>query len=149
MSLDPRDRPALERELSLTPFPADGRVLALIVAADELLQAAREQPTVTAVPSSHAEVVPERTPTVVRSGPPAPHEPRQSIAVGFAIEHYGGGQTQLGPELSWRLRFARALYVTVAAQPRRGLVVDGTNGTVSSHLLGGRLALGAGLFSAG
>jgi hypothetical protein len=147
LSLDPRDRPALERALNLTPFPADGRVLALIVAADELLQASREQPTVTAAPPSPVQVVPERAPTVVRSGPSAPTEPRQSIAVGFALEHYGGGQTQLGPDLTWRLRFARTLYVTVAGQTRRGLVADGTNGTVSSRLLGGRLALGAGLFA--
>ena len=147
LSLDPRDRPALERELNLTPFPADGRVLALIVAADELLQASREQPTVTAAPPSPAELAPERTPTVVRAGSAVPSEPRQSIAVGFALEHYGGGQTQLGPDLTWRLRFARALYLTVAGQTRRGLVADGTNGTVSSRLLGGRLALGAGLFA--
>jgi hypothetical protein len=146
LSLDPRDRPPLERELKLTPFPADGRVLALIVAADELLQASREQPTVTATQTAPARLAPEPAPTVIRATPSGPREPRQAIAVGFAIEHYGGGQTQLGPDLSWRLRFTRALYFAVAGQPRRGLVAAGTMGTVSSQLLGGRVALGTGMF---
>jgi hypothetical protein len=146
LSFDPRDRQPLERDLNLSPFPADGRVLALIVAADELLQAAREEPTVTAVPVAPSPIVPEAAPTVVRTRASTRHAPRQAIAVAFAIDHYGGGQTHLGPDLAWRLRVTRTLFVTLAGQARRGNPVDATSGTVSSHLLGGRLGLGLGLF---
>jgi hypothetical protein len=147
LTLEPRDRPVLERHLSLTPFPPDGRVLALVVAADELLQAWRERPAETPpAPPPPPPVVPERAPTVVRAAAPALPPPRQSLAVGFALEHYGGGQTLLGPDITWRLPLTNALFVAVAGQARRGLVANAPTGTVSSRLIGGRLALGVRLY---
>ena len=133
LSLDPRDRPALERELSLTPFPADGRVLALIVAADELLQGGAGAADGDRRPPSRAEVAPERRPP----SSALDHRHRTSrgsqIAVGFAIEHYGGGQTQLGPELSWRLpvRAGASCHRGRPAPPRVGRRWHERNGVVA------------------
>ncbi len=149
LTLDPRDAPALERRLNLTPFPADGRVLALVVAADELLQATRERPAETppAAAPPPPPLAPEHAPTLARSGAPVPQDGRHSLAAGFALERYGGGQTQLGPDLTLRMHVTDTLFVAVAGQARRGLAADATTGTVTSRLLGGRLALGARLYA--
>lgn len=155
LTLDPRTGPPLERALKLTPFPADGRVLALVVAADELLQASRERPAPeTAAPAKPSPAAPpppvkapEPTTTIVQA-PAAPTRPTsRSLAAGFALDHYAGGQTQLGPDLTFRVRLGDGLLVAAAAQARRGLTADATTGTVTSRLVGGRLALGARLWA--
>ena len=123
-------------------------MLALVVAADELLQVARERPETPpaprATPAARARARARRRPQ--RPAGPARGR-RQSLAAGFALEHYGGGQTQLGPDLAWRLRFTSALFVAVAGPGAAGPGRRRHDGDGASRLLGGRLALGACLYA--
>ena len=159
LALGPRggEAPALTRELDLASFPADGRVLALVVAADELLQAARQALGASAAP----EVVTPRTPPAPVPPPVAPPEAtvertaepaatgegrrapgRSGAAVGFSVDHYGGGQVQLGPVLAVRIPLPARLYAQLAADAREGLAADALSGTIASRFAGGRIGVG-------
>jgi hypothetical protein len=105
-------------------------------------------PEAAAPPAAPAEAVPaiERHP----SDAAGPHgEPRAgTLALTFAFDSYGGGQSQLGPEITWRGRVGGSLVASIAASARQGLADHAKAGTFTSRLLGGRLALGAKLLSA-
>jgi len=178
----------LARRLDLNALPPDGRVLALVVAADEMLVAAGTEhqgrlrgssregaepalpgaaeaeappppaappaaPGATAAPAS-PEIAPEPPAT-----PPlaaevahiwAPAEKREpplpwrddGLAATFAFDRFGGGQSQLGLDVTWRRRLRTRWLASLAAQGRQGLTVTARTGTVDSRLLGGRAALG-------
>jgi len=139
------------RRVDLTSFPADGRVLALVVAADELLAATGDQARWRQPPAPEA--IPPETkppaaaiPSVVQQPPPeAPAPPRARLAVGagFAFEHFSGGQTHLGPTLTGTFRPDPRWFLSLSADGRQGRAVATTNAEVTSRLLGGRVAGGA------
>jgi hypothetical protein len=228
LTLEAEGETVLSRRLDLGRFPADGRVLALVVTADELLQVSREParaaapvdppaPRAAASLSVGPSVAPPRAgprpPAPVPASPPAPAPvaptapvavtpppaapppaasiaapimdpvadpaaaaalpPRAPAAPGaptiergaadvaggarvgaataastlaatFAFDSYGGGQSQLGPEITWRGRLGGRACASIAVAGRQGLATSAPLGTVTSRLFGGRLALGAG-----
>lgn len=193
-ALAPRDDAAgiaftLARRLDLNALPPDGRMLAVVVAADEMLVAAgterqrrlRRTSRGGAEPAPPGAVEAEAPPPEVPAAPdavaaPPPTEPDQKqlvapeappmaaevarmqapaekpailvpwrddgLAATFAFDHFGGGQTQLGLDLTWRRRLGLRWLASLAAQGRQGLSVTTSAGTVDSRLLGGRVALG-------
>lgn len=109
------------RDLDLRRIPEDGRALVIAQAADELLRASWAELLIADAPKPRAEVPPE----VVRAVPPpadalppsAPAPPAAvfEIGVAAAIERFGSGHTQLGPDLT----------VGVFPLPRLGFVARG------------------------
>lgn len=172
---------ALARRLNLAAFPVDGRLLALVVAADELLVTAgtehlrhARQGTGGGSPSSQSDgagieaVAPspqpepgtaattERVRDVAPSSSPGGDRPtpgpipwwKDGLAATFAFDHFGGGQTHLGVDLTWRRRLGELWHTSLAAQGRRGRPAAAGSGTVDSQFLGGRVALGLTLVEA-
>ncbi len=109
LSLSVRDEVTdkrVSREIDLRGIPEDGRALVIAEAADELLRASWAELLVADAPKPKREVPAEITralPTVEPA--PAPptvryRAPLVELGVDAAIEHYGSGHTQLGPDLS-------------------------------------------------
>src|SRR6185369_2272012 len=68
-----------------------------------------------------------------------------TLAVTFALDSYGGGQTQLGPEIAWRGHLRGRVVASLAAAARQAMTAHASGGgTIDARLLGGRVALGAG-----
>ena len=143
------------RRLDLTAFPADGRVLALVVAADELLAATGDQERWRRPTAPPAEAAPLETkgavvaiPSIAQPSPPDPSAPqlaRLTLGAGVAFEHFSGGQTHLGLTVTSTFRQGRRWLASLAADGRHGRAVATANGQVTSRLLGGRVAVGANL----
>lgn len=158
--LDSAPNAPVIRRLELASFPPDGRILALVVAADELLAAVRDPdrwrttPATTASsttgdhpkpPDSEKPKVVVAVPAAVERTPatPANSRHRRSLGAGFAVEHFSGGQTHLGPSLMGTLNLGEAWFVGLAADARQGRAVATGDGRVTSRLLGARAAVGA------
>ena len=127
------------RRIELGRVPADGRALAVAVAADELIRAAlANRPPV--------EATPERAPAAAARQPEASalREPTRTTAAGasFAAEKYGGGQHTLGLNLSIRHAFTERLRARLGLGARRMETVRTAHGEITGTLFGGELALG-------
>jgi len=179
----------LGRRLDLNAFPPDGRMLALVVAADEMLVAAGTEHWRHVRAASHSGVEPSTPGAGETEAAPAPPPPtsaaanaagprreevqeppataigrdgaqqtvqgelgqdrqapipwrRDGLATTFAFDRFGGGQTHLGLDLTWRRRLGGRWHASLAAQGRQGRTITTTSGTIDARLLGGRLALG-------
>jgi hypothetical protein len=112
LSLTVRDQVTdkrVSRELDLRGIPDDGRALVIAEAADELLRASWAELLVADAPKPKRAVPSEVTRTLpalpADREPPSPSDtiagaPIVEVAVDAAIEHYGSGHTQLGPEIA-------------------------------------------------
>ena len=112
LSLSVRDQVTdkrVARDLDLRGIPEDGRALVIAEAADELLRASWAELLVPDAPRPKREVPSEITRTLPalheaddRSSAPTANNraPLVEIGVDAAIEHYGSGHTQIGPELA-------------------------------------------------
>ena len=157
--LDSAPNAPVIRRLELASFPPDGRILALVVAADELLAAVGDPerwrtPSTTGSsaagdhpkpPDSEKPKAVVAVPAVVErtSATPANSRHRRSLGAGFAVEHFSGGQTHLGPSLMGTLNLGEDWFVGLAADGRQGRAVATSDGRVTSRLLGARAAVGA------
>jgi hypothetical protein len=148
-----------ERDLDLAVVNADGRSLAIAIAADELVAEARERLRIA------AERAPERpAPAAVVPAPPAPPARRSRLSAGvgpaIAIDALGG-DVLVGPDaraafwtaphLAFSARLGlRAAAAGLGAEPWAA-VVGGARALVSPMALGPRrgaaLAVGADLFA--
>ncbi len=102
------------RDLSLEKLPADGRALALAVAAEELLRASWAELALRG-PHSAQTAAPPEVRAVVESEP-APPEPARFKAFGarLAFEHFRGGQTHFGGDAFTELPLGRVASVLAA-----------------------------------
>jgi hypothetical protein len=125
-----------ERSLDLAPIPSDARLLAIAVAADELLGANfleldRRAERARSAPENHA------LPTAPPPPRPAP-EPRFDLGPGFVYESFDGGQALLGVDARLGLQLFGPLSVTARLGYRQGLPQQADHGSVhSSAFLGG------------
>ena len=96
----------VSREVDLRRIPEDGRALTIAQAADELLRASWAELLVADAPRPRRDVPPEiaraveppaSEPPVVR---PLARTPVAEVGAVFAIERYGSGATQLGPDVA-------------------------------------------------
>lgn len=135
----------LLRRVDLLRTPADSRALTLAVATAELLRvrwAVRPPPEEPPAPPQSA---PEQPAAEVETPPPlAPENRGFTLAGRFSAEHYGGGQTHLGPDLELSFAPWPALRLALELGYRSGLTVTVAHGNVQSSLwsagLGARYA---------
>ncbi len=130
------------RTLELGAVPADARLLAIAVAADELLAAnwseieRRQQRAAT----------PPQAPPREPAPPPPRAEPSFALGPVFAFDAFGGGQRLLGVDARAAVRFAPRLALTARLGVRQGLPRHSEHGSLhATALLGGlglRLELG-------
>jgi hypothetical protein len=120
------------RDLSLEKLPADGRALALAVAAEELLRASWAELALRG-PHSAQTAPPPEVQAVVDSAPTSP-EPARFAAFGarLAFEHFTGGQTHFGGDLFAEVPLGRVASVLVALGARRALTSEAEHGVIEA-----------------
>ena len=139
--IDSVTRKRVGRDLSLDELPADGRALALAVAAEELLRASWAELALRG-PHSAQTAPPPEVRAVVEQAPPRPPSPRLSSAFGarVAFEHFLGGQTHYGADVFTALPLG-AVGVTAALGGRRGLSQKAAHGSIDARALAAELGL--------
>ncbi|HVY28698.1 MAG TPA: hypothetical protein VHB79_19210 [Polyangiaceae bacterium] len=129
------------RDLSLDKLPADGRALALAVAAEELLRASWAELALRGVHRPDTAPPPEVRAVVERAAP-AP-TPRRFTAIGprLAFEHFTGGQTHYGGDVFLALPFGARAGVMGAVGARRALSEQAPHGSIGARAFSGELGL--------
>jgi hypothetical protein len=124
------------RDLALGKLPADGRALALAVAAEELLRASWAELALRGVHSAQTAAPPEVR-AVVEKSTPAPPPPRRFTALGarLAFEHFLGGQTHYGADLFGVLPLGPVAGGSLALGARRALSVQAPHGSIGATAL--------------
>jgi hypothetical protein len=136
----------VSRDIDLGGIPEDGRALAIAQAADELLRASWAELLVADAPKPKREVPPEITralPVAEVSAPPPPpaRSPMLEVAAAAAIEHFGSGHTQLGPDLSLGFFPIPRLGAVLRAGVRSAARAEATTGSVDPTSVAGALAV--------
>jgi hypothetical protein len=124
------------RDLALEKLPADGRALALAVAAEELLRASWAELALRGVHSPQTAAPPEVR-AVVEKSPPAPALPRRHVALGarLAFERFLGGQTHYGADLFGAVPLGRVAGGLLAVGARRALSEQAPHGSIGASAL--------------
>jgi hypothetical protein len=130
------------RDLSLEKLPADGRALALAVAAEELLRASWAELALRGVHSPDTAPPPEVRAVVERTRP-APASPSRGAALGarLAFEHFLGGQTHFGGDAVLLLPLGSLTGASVALGGRRALSEQAPHGSIGARALAAELGL--------
>ncbi|HEX2874111.1 MAG TPA: hypothetical protein VHP33_22805 [Polyangiaceae bacterium] len=126
----------LGRDLQLDRLPADGRALALAVAAEELLRASWAELALRGVHSAQTAPPPAVRAVVEKSTPP-PAAPKRFTAVGarLAFEHFLGGQTHYGADLFGAVPLGRVAGGVLAVGARRALSEQAPHGSIGATSL--------------
>ena len=132
------------RDLALDKLPADGRPLALAVAAEELLRASWAELALRGVHSPQTAAPPEVRAVVEKSAPPA----RRYTAVGarLAFEHFLGGQTHYGADLFGALPIGRIAGGLLAVGARRALSEQAPHGSLGATALSAEAGISLAFF---
>jgi hypothetical protein len=138
-SLDVTDsvtKKRLGRDLLLDKLPADGRALALAVAAEELLRASWAELALRGVHSAQTAAPPEVR-AVVEKGTPPPAPPRRYTALGarLGFEHFLGGQTHYGADLFGAVPLGPVAGALFAVGARRALSAQAPHGSIAATAL--------------
>jgi hypothetical protein len=122
----------VSRELALAQLPADGRALALAVAAEELLRASWAELALRG-PHSAQTAAPPEVRAVVQADA-QPRVPRRFKALGarLAFEHYLGGQTHYGADLFAALPVGPVAALLLGVGVRRALTVQAPHGSIGA-----------------
>ncbi len=123
------------RDLLLDKLPADGRALALAVAAEELLRASWAELALRGVHSPQTAAPPEVRAVVEKSA--APPEARRFTAFGarLAFERFLGGQTHYGADLFGAVPLGRIAGGLFAVGARRALSQQAEHGSIGATAL--------------
>jgi len=121
------------RDLALAQLPADGRALALAVAAEELLRASWAELALRGVHSPQTAAPPEVR-AVVEKSAPAPTPPRRYVALGarLAFERFLGGQTHYGADMFGAVPLGRIAGGLFAVGARRALSTQAPHGAIDA-----------------
>ena len=124
------------RDLALDQLPADGRALALAVAAEELLRASWAELALRGVHSAGT-VAPPEVRAVVESSTPRSRPPARYTAVGarLAFERFLGGQTHYGADLFGAAPLGRIAGGLLAVGARRALSEHAPHGSLGATAL--------------
>jgi hypothetical protein len=145
--VDAVTKKTVERDVSVTGLPPDGRALPIAIAADELLRASWAEITLSSSTGARTRDVPKvvRESVELRTPPPGsePFAKHEEIGLRFQSALFGGGQSELGGVLFYRHDFLSWLSAEIFAYGREGLVAHATDGTIHAHAVGGGLALAA------
>jgi hypothetical protein len=138
------------RDLALDKLPADGRTLALAVAAEELLRASWAELALRGVHSPQTAAPPEVRAVVEQSEPRSTPPPR-FIAPGarVAFEHFLGGQTHYGGDIFLVVPLGTIASGLLSVGARRALSVQAPHGSIGASALSVELGLSLALFRQG
>jgi hypothetical protein len=130
------------RDTDLGALPPDGRPLAVAAAADELLRVTWAE---LALRSAHPPAI-EPPEAVLRAAretlPVAPaNAERLELGARMSVAHFGGGQTELGPDGFVRAFITQRFATEIALGGRSALSVKAPHGTIRSHALIGSLGV--------
>jgi hypothetical protein len=133
----------VSRDIDLRAIPEDGRALAIAQAADELLRASWAELLVADAPKPKREVPPEitRALPVAEVSPPEKRSPILELGAAAAIEHFGSGHTQLGPDVSLGLFPIPRLGAVLRAGVRSAARAEASSGTVDPTSVAGAIAV--------
>ena len=124
------------RDLQLQKLPADGRALALAVAAEELLRASWAELALRGVHSAQTAAPPAVRAVVEKSSPePAPPQRFTAFGARLAFEHFLGGQTHYGADLFGAVPLGRIAGGVLAVGARRALSEQAPNGSIGATAL--------------
>jgi hypothetical protein len=131
----------VSRELGLEQLPADGRALALAVAAEELLRASWAELALRG-PHSAQTAAPPEVQAVVQAEPTA-GAPKRFKALGarLAFERYLGGQTHYGADLFAALPVGPVAALLMGVGARRALTVQAPHGSIGATGYGAELGM--------
>jgi hypothetical protein len=129
------------RDLALDKLPADGRALALAVAAEELLRASWAELALRGVHSPQTAAPPEVRAVVERVEAPAPEPRHTGVGARVAFEHFLGGQTHYGGDLFAALPVGRVVAGVAALGARRALSVQAPHGSIGASALSAEAGL--------
>lgn len=124
------------RDLQLDRLPADGRALALAVAAEELLRASWAELALRGVHSAQT-APPPAVRAVVEKSTPLPAPPKRFTAFGarLAFERWLGGQTHYGADLFGVVPLGRVAGGVFAVGARRALSEQAPHGSIGANAL--------------
>jgi hypothetical protein len=123
------------RDLLLDKLPADGRALALAVAAEELLRASWAELALRGVHSPQTAPPPEVRAVVEKSATP-PSVPRfTAFGARLAFERFLGGQTHYGADLFGAVPLGRIAGGLLAVGARRALSQQAEHGSIGATAL--------------
>ena len=128
----------VSRDVDLTNMPADGRALAIAVAADELVWASWAE--IAYKSTYRRSAAPPEVVTAVERAiqpPPSPKKARpratrMRLGAQLAADHFGAGLTLLGADALAVAPFTPKFRLKIAAGAREGLVVRAQDGRVRS-----------------
>ena len=124
------------RDLLLDKLPADGRPLALAVAAEELLRASWAELALRGVHSAETAAPPEVRAVVEKSTPPTPPPPRYTaLGARLSFERFLGGQTHYGADLFGQLPLGPIASGLLAVGVRRALSEQAPHGSLGATAL--------------
>jgi hypothetical protein len=129
------------RDLSLDKLPADGRALALAVAAEELLRASWAELALRGVHRPDTAPPPEVRAVVERAAPAPLARSFTAIGARLALERFTGGQTHYGGDVFLALPLGTRAGVMAAGGARRALSVQAPHGSIGARALSGELGL--------
>jgi hypothetical protein len=124
------------RDLVLGKLPADGRPLAVAVAAEELLRASWAELALRGVHSAQTAAPPEVRAVVEKSTPAPPPPPRHTaLGARLAFERFLGGQTHYGADLFGAVPVGRIAGGLFAVGARRALSEQAPQGSLGATAL--------------
>ncbi len=123
------------RDLALDKLPADGRALALAVAAEELLRASWAELALRGVHSPQTAAPPEVRAVVEKSAAPPSARRFMGFGARLAFERFLGGQTHYGADLFGVVPLGRIAGGLLAVGARRALSQRAAHGSVGATAL--------------
>lgn len=137
----------VSRDIDLLHIPEDGRALVIAQAADELLRASWAELLVADAPKPRREVPPEIVRAVSPPAPPSPEAraPRVELGASVALEHFGSGLTQVGPDVSVGIFPFPRVGAIARAGIRSGARAEAATGSVDPSSIVMALALMGGV----
>jgi hypothetical protein len=123
------------RDLVLDKLPADGRALALAVAAEELLRASWAELALRGVHSAETAAPPEVRAVVENSTPRTPPPRYTALGARLAFERFLGGQTHYGADLFGAVPLGRVAGGVFALGARRALSEQAPHGSLGATAL--------------
>ncbi len=123
------------RDLSLDKLPADGRALALAVAAEELLRASWAELALRGVHSPDTAAPPEVRAVVEKSATPPSARRFTAFGARLSFERFLGGQTHYGADLFGAVPLGRIAGGLWAVGARRALSQQAAHGSIGATAL--------------
>lgn len=129
------------RDLALAELPADGRPLAVAVAAEELLRASWAELALRGARSSPSAPPPEVRAVVEPRPAAAPRRRHVALGARLGFEHFTGGQTHYGGEAFVLAPTGAVVAGFLALGGRRALSTQATHGSIDASALSGELGV--------